>query len=201
METAVWMSYIAVAVLTWYPTYEFMTHIAPAVDAEERVIARCVAALVACCWPVVLPAWGAWHLSRPGVAVAEAEVHAVKGGDSSWHAGIGAPYGWGPGPWDDDYLSPLPWRDRAEQFGNLRSWSTSEPLEGQRVISEEFTGREIKDRVRHAPRHPEVVLVLCWCERDQGEVPVEWIREGRTYECDVGCWVRHQVQERRRLKR
>lgn len=115
--------------------------------------------------------------------------------DRSWHAGIGAPYGWGPGPWDDDYLF-LPWRDRAEQFGNLRPWPADISLEGHRVVGETFTTREVKDRVRRMPRHSETVLARCWCGHMDGEVPVTWIREGRTYECDGGCRRRYRPRRR-----
>lgn len=64
METTIWMSYVAVAVLGWYPTYEWLIGRAPPRDGVDQALARVCAALIAFAWPLIVPVWGAWHLSR-----------------------------------------------------------------------------------------------------------------------------------------
>lgn len=112
--------------------------------------------------------------------------------DRSWHASIAAPDGWGPGPWDYDLIPDATWVERSNQFGNIRAWAPSQPTSGGRIISMKLgASLEVADRVpRRRESERETVLAQCWCGRSAGSVPTNWVREGRTCECDAGCRVR-----------
>lgn len=107
------------------------------------------------------------------------------GGDRSNHAGMAAPFEWGPGPWDYDDFT---WRQRCRMSGDLRLWQVGCPITGGPVVC-----RQGPDKSRtgtHGIRHPgaepdeeDMLLSTCWCQDTVVRIPRDWVRECYTVSC------------------
>lgn len=101
----------------------------------------------------------------------------------SQHAGMAAPFEWGPGPWDYDEHS---WSERSMMSGDLRTYDGELPITGGPIVSKPGTAHAIKGKYIAHPNGPDdegMLMSMCWCKGSFVRIPMEWVREGWTVSC------------------